>query len=231
MSLKDHTTDSAKLSEEQIESIIAGRVKYDPQRGRIVFLPDAKNLSSEKRILLYMVALRGWEFVVGTDTPLYSAKPQKIGQDTGVRGGTARPILKNLADNGVLVSHHGSYEAPAHNLQMIADILLSDGNPRISAPASRPRKATITAETETKKKKNGRGSTKGSLAGAFKKLLEERWFEGGKTTSELKDKLREMAVHAPVTSLPKRLIGAYHAGHLTRKFEVRDGKEVLVYSQ
>jgi hypothetical protein len=83
------------------------------------------------------------------------------------------------------------------------------------------------SHTKTPKKR----STRGSLAEAFKKLIEDKWFKGGKTTGELRLKLREMAVHVPVTQLPRHLINAYHAGKLTRSYETREGKEVLVYSQ
>ena len=231
MALKDHTTDSAKLSEEQIEGIISGYIKYDPGRSSVVLLPKARELPAEKRILLFLVALRGWPYLVKDNTPPESAKPAQIVQATNVPGGTVRPTLRALVDANLLSYHHGQYEAPAHNLALIAEMLSGSASSAVRSRVrnGKPKKVTKnTFEDEKKDKRTGRNKL--SLGEAFQKLVDEGWFRGGKTTSQLQETLKERTIYVPMTRLPVYLIGAYRSNKLDRHQEVREGnKKVWVY--
>src|SRR5437868_5263870 len=127
MALKDHVTDSAKLSEEEIEGIVADFIKYDPTNKAIVFLPKTHELSVEKKILLHLVALRGWRFIVRENPPAADASPREIERVTGVRGGTLRPMLRALVQSRMLDSRKGRYEIAAHNLGRVRDTMAGKG--------------------------------------------------------------------------------------------------------
>lgn len=60
MALKDLTTSSRQLSEEQIERLVAPFVRYDPDAGAVVLLPQARSLPTRQRVLVYLAALQGW---------------------------------------------------------------------------------------------------------------------------------------------------------------------------
>lgn len=232
MALKDHVTDSAKLSEEEIESIIADFLKYDPANKAVVFLPKAHNLSAEKKILLHLVALRGWRFVVKENPPAADALPREIERVTGLRGGTLRPTLRSLVESKMLDSRKGRYEIPAHNLGRVRDAMASGRSTVTSRPSSLERntdKKSAAKLTPNKKVSH----YKPSLTEAFEKLLAANWFKGGKTLTQLKEKLEEAAVIVPVSRLPVHLLKAIREKppRLTRNKEEVNGKRVWVYSQ
>ncbi len=232
MALKDHVTDSSKLSEGEIESIIADFLKYDPTNKAVVFLPKTHGLSVEKKILLHLVALRGWKFVLKENSPAADALPREIERVTGIRGGTLRPMLRALVQSKMLESRKGRYEIPAHNLGRVREAMAGGGSTVTSRPSP---------ESQSKKKKGDAKSTatkknsqnKPSLTEAFEKLLQKKWFKGGKTLAQLKDKLEEMAIMVPTSHLPVHLLKACRGEQpsLTRNKEMKNGKKLWVYSQ
>ena len=233
MALKDHVTDSAKLSEAEIESIIADYLKYDPTNKAVVFLPKTHGLSVEKKILLHLVALRGWRFVVKDSPPAADALPREIERVTGVRGGTLRPMLRALVQSKMLDSRKGRYEIPAHNLGRVRDAMANGGSTVTSRPASQePTKKGKKTGNKVASGKKG-SHNKPSLSEAFEKLLQAKWFKDGKTLAQLKDKLEEMTIIVPASHLPVHLLKACRGDspRLVRNKETINGKKLWVYSQ
>ncbi len=230
MALKDHVTDSAKLREEEIEVIISDLIKYDPANKAIVLLPKAQSLPVEKKILLYLVALRGWHFVVKEDPPATDALPREIERATGVRGGTLRPALRGLVHSRMLDCKNGRYEIPAHNLGRVREAMTSGGSTLIARqPLGSASKGTKAKPPKVSKKGFG---AKPSLKESFDELVAKNWFQGGKTTTQLKDKLEESAVIVPMSRLPVYLLTAVRGKPQKLKREKKDvgGKDIWVYS-
>ncbi len=231
MALKNHTIDSTKVSEEQIETIIADRIKYDPKNQKVVLLPNARTLSNDRKILLYLVALKGWKFLIEKDTPPEDASPLEITHSTGIPGGSVRPILRGLEDRKIIVTHKGRYEIPSHNLSTI-QTLLSKQDP-IGPVVTKHSKADSKSKStkEAKAKRGSNNSNKPTLGEGFASLMEKKWFKGGKTINQLKEKLDEMTIFPPIEQLPWHLLNAYRKGNLTRSKQTTDGKKVWVYEQ
>lgn len=231
MALKDHTIDSSKISEEQIETIISGHVKYDPSRKTVVLLPDTQKFSNEKRILLYLTALQGWKFVMSKEAPTVEASPQEVSQRTGIPGGSVRPILGALVDRGILGKQKGKYFMPPHNLGVVQDAITSSDRGGFITSGSAVNNKRKNGKKTSPKGKTGKNNvkTKPSLASGFSSLVEGDWFTRGKTLNELKDKLDEMTIFPPQGQLPHYLLRAYRAEQLDRKKENRGGKTVWVY--
>jgi hypothetical protein len=230
MALTDHVTDSAKLKEEEIESIITDFLKYDPTNKAVVFLPKTYGLSAEKKILLHLVALRGWRFVSKEDSPAADALPREIERVTGVPGGTLRPTLRALVQSKMLDCRKGRYEIPAHNLGRVRDAMAGGGSTVTSRSA--------TSEHTKGKKKASHPNKKNShhkpsLTEAFEKLLKDMWFKEGRTINQLKDKLDQEGVLVPLSRLPVHLLKAVREKppRLTRNKEGVNGKQIWVYSQ
>jgi hypothetical protein len=229
MALTDHITDSAALKEEEIESIIADFLKYDPTHKAVVFLPKTHSLSVEKKILLHLVALRGWQFVVKENPPSANAAPRDIERVTGVRGGTLRPMLRALVQSMMLEAKKGKYEIPAHNLGRVREAMAGSGTTVTSRPVTeRQRKASGDQSAIIKKA----SQSKPSLSEAFEKLLQTGWFKEGRTLGQLREKLGQMAVIVPDSHLPVYLLKACRGDRprLVRNREVMGGKRLWVYS-
>lgn len=231
MALKDHTIDSTKVAEEQVEAIIDGKIKYDPKNQDVVLLPEARGLSNDKKILVYLAALRGWPFLVKENTPPEDASPMEITHGTGIPGGSVRPLLRALEDGKVVVVKKGRYHLPSHNLATVSTILagksLSLGKTSASKTNGRKEKKVTKAQGG---KRVVRGN-KPTLAEGFATLMEKNWFKGGKNINQLKEKLDEMTIFPPLSQLPWHLLKAYRDGRLTRQKESQDGKKVWVYYQ
>lgn len=223
MALKDHTIDSSKISEEQIETIISSYIKYDLVRNLVVLLPNAQKLSNERKILLYLVALRGWPFISPTKTPSEEASPQEISQKTHVLGGSVRPILKSLTDQQILKKEDGKYQLLSHNLGLVQEGLTSSERSKVISNKRIIKKSS--AKGKAKKK------LKPTLAEGFSSLLASGWFKPGKNLSELKDKLDEMTIFPTQGELPYHLLRAYRAEELDRKKEKVGEKILWVYYQ
>jgi hypothetical protein len=89
------------------------------------------------------------------------------------------------------------------------------------------------AKADVKSSIGKRGSSnKHSASEAFDKLLKTKWFKGGKTLIDLREKLKEMAIIVPTSQLPQYLLKACRGEHptLERKQETMSGKKLWVYS-
>ena len=231
MALKNHTIDSSKVSEEQIEAIIADRIKYDPKNQKVVLLPNARALSNDKKILLYLVALKGWKFLIEKDAPHEDASPLEITHATGIPGGSVRPILRGLEDRKIIITHKRRYEVPSHNLSSIQSLLSKQDPIGLTMTKYSKSESKPTSAKDEKNIRTSSNSNKPTLGEGFATLLEKKWFKGGKTTNQLKDKLDEMTIFPPVEQLPWHLLNAYRKGNLARSQQNISGKKVWVYEQ
>lgn len=123
MSLKAHVIDSATIAEEQIEAIIAGRANYDIKEKTVVIA--RQKVGTTEAILTYLVALKGWRFVLEGDLPPEDASPKEIAKATGLSAGSTNPTLIKLATAGLVINRKGRYSA-SHNLHNIKSVVEGD---------------------------------------------------------------------------------------------------------
>lgn len=121
MALKDLVSDKSSVNEETIEKILKGRVRYDPMGHEIILTKEGRSLAAVNRALLVVVANEGWVYVDESETT--GLKPKQISDITGIKGGTLRPALRDLADENLVHSDSGAYRIVAGNLNEIEDRL------------------------------------------------------------------------------------------------------------
>ena len=122
MALKDLKASKAQATEKTLEKIIAPFARYDESVQEVVMLPQASALSPTNQILVYLVARKGWRFVVN-DPPPEAAKPSDVQAATGLPGGTVRPSLMTLKKKRIVVAREGRYSVPDHNLLHVTSML------------------------------------------------------------------------------------------------------------
>lgn len=237
MALRDLIAQKAKLTEEAIEAIIGDYVRYDIEAQEIVLTPDASGLSSKAKVLVFLVAQQGWQFVQDEATDVALA-PSQLGEFLGIQGGTLRPILKDLKDRNLLAVKSGMYTVRSTSFDAIKAEL--DGN-RVSTSQktrkTRTRKKSRAKAKQASAPKSGSMKRKQSSARSgqspgetFKGIVSEGFFDSGRTMAELQARLHERAVIVKQTSLPSYLLAAVRDGRLKREKQEVGGKRVWVYT-
>lgn len=223
MPLKDLTIDKSKATENLIESIIKPYIRYDTNSKSIFFLPGAEELNNIKKVLVYLVALKGWKFVTDEPTP-YEAKPDTISKHTGTKGNTLRPILSGLKERKIIIVKSGKYSIPDFNIQNVKSIVEKEAAVGLRTKSQKKK-------TKKQKKKVAESTSSGMSKQQFESLIDSGWFDSKRVTNDVKDKLHELGIIVPSTSLPPYLLSAIRDGKLKRKKEDIEGKKIWVYSK
>jgi hypothetical protein len=146
MALKDLVVSHAELTEEQIEGIVASHVRYDPSAPAIVLLPGAASLTNRQRILIYLVALRGWPFVRPEDPPPTGATPSELERALQIPGGSLRPLLKQLRDARLVEESDGRYSVNPVSFPFVQQQIEGVEENPPPRPRPRPRARTKAAK-------------------------------------------------------------------------------------
>lgn len=236
MALSDLVADHRKIAEETIEKIVVPYVRYDAAAHKIVWTPQGKSLGNDARILVYLVAVLGWQYIVDESRDV-STKPADLERELGIAGGTLRPILKRLKDSHLLIVVDGHYRVQLGNLDSV-EAAIAGGTPRGAwkLPArkrSRINRARADGEEpdstgDTTKQKKKRGSA-GQLKAFLIKWITDGFFSEPKTLAQLLRRYHEHGIITKQTSLSGLMLEAVREGLLTRtKIDVR-GKQVWAY--
>jgi hypothetical protein len=236
MALKNLVAQKAALTEEAIESIIAEYVRYDVDEREVAFTPAAADLTSKAKILVYLVALQGWQFVT-EEAVTASAKPAALEKQLAIAGGTLRPMLKDLKDRHLLASKSGSYSVRAASLNAIKAELDGTSVLKTGAAKRKPRKSSATKSdsaqedaSQGSKKAQKRSTSKASDVGLqFTEWVEQGYFNKPRTAADVLRRFHEEGTIIPRSSVPQYLLAAVRRQQLSRQKEDVDGKEVYVY--
>lgn len=182
-------------------------------------------------MLVYLVALQGWPFVTD-DAVATSAKPAAISDATGIQGGTLRPILKDLKDTHLIAVKNGAYSVRATHLQSVnAEIegsMQSSGRKKVKRNTS-SRKKTASKKKASKKRANS-GKPKRAPGQMFSSIIEEGFFDDGKTAKDVQERFHEETIMVSASVLSPYFVKAVGSHKtLTRKKEDVDGRQVWVY--
>ena len=223
MTLKDLIAQKSEIAESAIEGIVAKYVRYYTDTLEVGFTPDGAALSGESRVLVYLVALVGWQYVTDS-VPEISTKPADLEEVLGIPGGTLRPILKNLKDAHLIASSAKGYSAREGNLEAIA-ATISGEKKAVKRKATPPPKAGKTGA-------DGSRSKRGSSSPVSLKLdawINSDFFKVPRTLNAVHERLHEHGVIAPQTSISGPLLRAVQQGRLERQKVSEDGKKVWAY--
>lgn len=257
MALKDLVAEKDALDEAAIERIISAFVRYDVGAKAITFTPTFTGISIKAKILVYLVALRGWKFVLDEVAP-NDARPSDIEAATGIPGGSLRPALSSLRDSHLIAEKDSRYSVRGTSFPIIEKELTGEGEhiaarhsrPTVRKPARNGRRAnvsksdanldepdngakkTLEATEEivaTKRPRKIVGKT-GNLAATFDRWITEGYFDEPRTLSEVQGRFRKEAILVQQTSLPGYFLGAVRSGRLTRDEVNANGKTVWAYT-
>ncbi len=227
MALKDLVADTSKIDEEAIEKIIANYIRYDPKVQKIIFTPEGGALKNNAKVLTYLVAVLGWQYVTDEAVSV-STKPGNLESVLAIPGGSLRPTLKSLKDAHLVYVDDGHYKTQTANLEAIQKVISGE---KLAAKKSRKSKSTNsdTTELESGDEKKSKKSASGDLQPLLQKWISEGFFDDAKAIGELKTQYHEHAVIVKTTSLSGLLLKAVRDGHLTRSKVEKNGRSVWGY--
>ena len=123
MALKDLAASRSSVNEETIEEIIGDFVRYDVDDDLIVLTPGASSLSIRSKILIFLSANEGWTYVQ-EGKQITGIPPKKMEDPLGIKGGSLRPKLVELAKDNLIKKDEKGYRVVAANLAKIRQEIL-----------------------------------------------------------------------------------------------------------
>ena len=194
-------------------------------------------LQNRAKVLIYLVALQGWPFVSAEAIPI-DAKPAELSEETGVPGGTLRPILKELKDRHVIAERNGRYFIRPVSLSSIKTELFGDGDKIIAEKTRRQRpqapkeaignvKGPLTSEKKASRKVTVKKT--GGLGARFNKWIDDGYFSEPKTLGEVQKRFQKEGVIVPQSTISPYLLNSVRAGRLTREETLSNKKHLWVY--
>ena len=117
--LKDLVVSSREINTDLVAEILAPFVRLDADSSDILPTTAWAGLSSETKILLYLLARKAM-IALQMSISVEGATPQEIERSTGVIGGTLRPILKrHLGARFVARGQDARYFVPNHAIEAV----------------------------------------------------------------------------------------------------------------
>ena len=232
MALKKLVVERGKIAEEMIESVVSDFIGYELNPNTIVFKPKGASLRNDAKILVYLVAVLGWQYVAD-DEHTTDTRPAALEATLGIPGGTLRPILKKMKDAHLLTVANKHYSIRPSNLDAIGRIV-QDGQsvPTTSKPVKTPEaksndgKGTRQLDGKTNKAKKKPGVP---ILSSLDELITDGFFVEYRTLGEVADRLHELAIIARATSLSGPIADCVRDKKLQRKKIERKGKQVWAY--
>ena len=232
MALKDLVVDRGKINEEMVEKIIANFARYELDPNVIVLTPEGAALKNDAKILVYLVAALGWQYVISEE---YQAdtRPAALEKALGIPGGTLRPALKKMKEAHLVTVTDGHYSIHPTNLNAISLIVQDEKiTPTTSKSAkkakSKNRKGKLRTEGDTNKTKK---KPEISIPSSLDRLIVEGFFVDDRTLSQVYDRLQELAINTKLTSLSGPIADLVRDEKLKRKKIKQNGKRVWVYKK
>ncbi|HWY14271.1 MAG TPA: hypothetical protein VNX86_03925 [Rhizomicrobium sp.] len=224
MPLKDLVAKKSEIAESVIEGIVSKYVRYYTDTSEIGFTPDGAALSSENRVLVYLVALMGWRYVLDK-VPEVSTKPADLETVLGIPGGTLRPLLKNLKDAHLIAPSDEGYSVREGNLEAIAATIAGEKK-------SARKKVAAPFAAKVKKKGDGgaaRRSNGNQISSNIDAWIKDGFFKSPRTLHGVHHRLHEHGIIARQTSVSGPLLKAVKHRRLKRQKITEGGKEVWAY--
>jgi len=124
--LKDLVVSGAEEDRKLVGEILGPYVQLDKETCGIRPIGEWDKLSPEKKIVVYLVARKAMKAMkdLGFDLPVEGAKAGEVVQATGVKSGTAYPLLRKLLEDRLIEQlKDKTYRVPNHAIPKVKGML------------------------------------------------------------------------------------------------------------
>lgn len=112
----------AEVNRELVAELLADKVTIDPDDGSFAFKHRVRKQLGNTNVVLTALLAQKALVLLGAEAD-ETLKPRDLEDRTGIRGGTLRPVLKRLSDEGTISRTSTGYTIPNHALEDVADVL------------------------------------------------------------------------------------------------------------
>jgi hypothetical protein len=232
MALKDLVAQRAALTEDSIEEIVSNYIRYDLEEKAIAFTSAAAKLQNRAKLLVYLVALQGWPFVT-EEAVSVDAKPGELSDQTGIPGGSLRPLLKELKEQHFIAERGGRYLVRPMSLASIRVEICGEGGSPTQRRHVRKRKISAEKSKALPQDKGLRRTSpakkSGGLAARLNSWISAGFFHQPKTLADAQKRFQREGVIVPQSRVSPYLLGAVRSGQLTREEAEVNKKRVWAY--
>lgn len=108
--------DQAQANRELLARTLDGVIGLDPTAKKLVFAPHVRARFTA-RALVVATLLGRKALSLLADSFSEGAAPKELEEELGIAGGTLRPIVKRLTDDGLVVRSGRTYRIPNHLIE------------------------------------------------------------------------------------------------------------------
>lgn len=121
--LQSLVVDAQDVDRGRLADLLQERARVDPKQGVIRFLPGVQERATiAQRIIIALLGRKALSLL--DESHADGLTPAELSEATGVRGGSLRPSLKRLADDGVATKNGDSrYTIPVHAFERAVEML------------------------------------------------------------------------------------------------------------
>ncbi len=110
------------LDRERLADLLEGLVFVDPEREKVLLTREAMSLSARKRVVLTLLGRKVLR-ALGETEVVEEVRPIDIQGPTGLKGGTIRPRLRELYDEGIIAQRENGYYVPTYSFEEAASVI------------------------------------------------------------------------------------------------------------
>jgi hypothetical protein len=108
--------DQAQANRELLAKTLDGVIGVDPTAKKLVFAPHVRARFTARAVVVATLLGRKALSLLA-DSFVEGAAPKELEEELGIAGGTLRPVVKRLADDGLVVRSGRTYRIPNHLIE------------------------------------------------------------------------------------------------------------------
>ena len=108
--------DHAQANRELLANTLDGVLGIDPASRKLLFAPHVRGrFTARARVIAALLGRKALSLLA--DDYVEGAAPKDLEVELGIAGGTLRPLMKRLAEEGLVVRRDGAYLIPNHLIE------------------------------------------------------------------------------------------------------------------
>jgi hypothetical protein len=125
--LRELVMETRRIDRQRLADLLRGRAWLDLEARTVVLDVSVRQKATvSRRIAVALLARKALSLLLDDEQEPDGLTPRELETLTGAKGGSIRPALKQLAEEGAIRKVGERYTVPAHGLDLIDNLLRED---------------------------------------------------------------------------------------------------------